>query len=318
MIWVLYGADEYRRSQRRKALVEELLAGAQPALALTAWKGKAFTEQAIPQLYEPPFLYPVKVAVITDAEELPEKTLKALAAYIRRPAAHARLIIEGSWQEAPDIFPKSQSIRFECFTPLRLQEVEVWLEQKGVPPEAASFMVESIGTDLRLLESALQTLQLYQLSQEKSSLSAAEIIEALGLHPQYPPYRLIEALAENKKEEILRILSAYADDVSNYPLPYVLSYVRSFFQNVALLHLSQTPAKAEAIQKKLGLRYFFQAKPYEKALRYYTLQACKEILDALLAVESRQKGLIPSRQSEKMLLSEVAFILTARHLPPLT
>lgn len=318
MIWVLYGADEYRRAQRRKALVEELLAGHSPHFALTTWKGKAFTEQSIPQLYEPPFLSPVKVAVITDAEELQEKTLKALAAYMQRPAEHLRLIIEGSWQEVPNALPKSQNIRFECFAPLRPQEVEVWLEQKGVPPEVASLIVESIGTDLRLLESTLQTLQLYQLSKEKSLLSAAEIIEALGLHPQYPPYRLVEALAEGKKEEVLKILSAYADDVSSYPLAYVLSYLRSFFQNVALLHLSQTPPKAESIQKKLGLRYAFQAKSYEKALKCYSLQQCEKILDALVTTESRQKGLLPSRQSERMLLLEIASVLVPQQAPLLT
>ncbi|MDW8236519.1 MAG: DNA polymerase III subunit delta [Bacteroidia bacterium] len=317
MIWILYGADEYRRSQRRKALVEELLAGYSPDFALITWKGKAFTEQTIPQLYEPPFLSPVKVAVITDAEELAEKTLKAIVAYLQRPAEHVRLIIEGGWTEPPNMLPKSQAVRFESFAPLKPQELEVWVERQGIPPEAASLMVESLSSDLRLLESTLQTLQLYRLSQNKSSLNAAEIIEVLGLHPQYPPYRLTEALAEGKKEEALKILSAYADDISSYPIVYVLSYLRSFFQNIAILHLSQTPPKAEAIQKKLGLRYAFQAKPYEKALRRYTLRECEKILDALITVESRQKGLIPSRQSEKMLLLEVASILAGQQLSSL-
>lgn len=318
MIYVLYGEDEFRRSERRRALVEELLAGAPPDFALTTFRGKAFNEAALPQLYELPFLASHKVVVITEAETLSRSELKLLTHYFQKPAEHTRLIVEFAQSDKPAL-PEGEKIRYERFSELRAREITDWLLREAealglqLPPESATLLVELLGTDLRLHKQTLQLFQIYRGIDQAAPLTPSEISEALGLNPQYPPYRLINAIAEGKVIEALRTGAAFADDVRNYPLSQILWHLRTFYQNLAILHLTRTPATVKAIQERLGLRFAFQAKPYEGALKRFSLTDCRRALSLLRLTEARQKGIHPSRQSERQLLLGM---IEALCLPP--
>lgn len=306
MIWVLYGEDEFRRSERRKALQQELLGDAPADFALTVWRGKAFGEQTFPQLYELPFLASHKVVVLLEAEVLGKAEFKLLTHYCQQPAAHTRLIIDFGQAQKPPL-PQKPEITYEEFAPLRPKEVIEWLLQKAqelrlaLHPEAATLLVELLGTDLRLLSQALNTFSVYRGDSDSAPLTPNEISEALGLHPQYTIYKLIDAIAEGDTGAILRIGAAFAEDTRTHPLAQVIWHLRSFYQNVAYLHLSRTPPTTKAIQERLGLRFPFQARPYERALPRLSLQACEYALHLLRSTDARQKGVIPSRQSERQL-----------------
>ncbi|MCX7605718.1 MAG: DNA polymerase III subunit delta [Bacteroidia bacterium] len=322
MIWILYGTDEFRRSERRKVLIQELLGDAPPDFALSQWRGDTFSEVRFPELYELPFLAPHKVAVLLEAEKLNKNALKALSKYLENPSPHTRLIVEFAQDTAPSLL-KGKDIFYEAFPPLKPRETIDWVLQTAqkwglsLAPEAAALLVETQGTDLRILSQLIQVLQIYGLSQPEHSLSAQEVGEALGLHPQYNIYRFIDALAEKKTPDVLQILSSFSEDPKKYPLSQILWHIRQFFQNLSLLHLTQTPAALDAIQKKLKLRFPFQAKPYEQGLRRYSLQECQKILTFLREIESRQKGLIPSRQTESHLLLATALHLVGSTPPQL-
>lgn len=322
MIWVLYGEDEYRRSERRKALVQELLGDASPDFALTTLRGKAFDEKAFTQLYELPFLATHKVVVLTEAEALSKSELKLLIRYCQNPAPHTRLIVEFAQAQKPAL-PEGTGISYEAFALLRPKEVVDWVLQKAealglrLAPESAALLVELLGTDLRLHQQTLQLLQIYRGEAGHAPFSPEEISEALGLNPQYTPYKLIDAVAEKNVQEALRIGSAFAEDVRNYPLAQVGWHLRNFFQNLAHLHLTRTPASAKAIQERLGLRFPFQAKVYELALKKLSLADCKRALGILRATEARQKGIIPARQSERQLLLGMIEAIAIAPAPPL-
>lgn len=322
MIWILYGLDEYRRIERRKELVRELLGEAPPDFALNVWRGKEFSEARLPELYELPFLAAHKVVVLTEGETLSRSALQVLARYAEKPAAHTRLILEFA-QEAKPALPSSPAIHYEAFSPLRAKEAIDWTLKEAqrlgfsLTPEAAARLVETVGADLRTLHQTLTLLQVYRLSELDQPLSVTEVDHALGLHPQYNVYKLIDALAERKSSEVLQIMSAFAEDTRTYPLAQILWHLRQFFQNLAILYWTKAPARTETIQKQLKLRFPFQAKPYERALRFYSLPTCQQMLAVLRETEARQKGLFPSRQSERQLLLGLALRLTDRQAPPL-
>lgn len=316
MIWILYGTEAFRRTERRKALISELLGDLPADFALTVWRGKAFSESRLSELYELPFLASHKVVVLLEAESLGKGELRLLSRYLESPAPHTRLIVEFAQEGAPAL-PKGPNIYYESFAPLKPREITDWLLETAralgleLEPEAATFLVETLGTDLPQLHQALTTLSVYQLSQRQTPLSLSLITEALGLNPNYTLYRLIDALAERKAEEALRIIGAFAEDPRSFPLPQVLWHLRQFFQNLATLQLAPLSGGTEAIQKKLKLRFAFQARPYERALRHYSLSDSHWALEQLRATEQRLKGIIPTRQNERQLLLGLAVALMA-------
>lgn len=323
MIWILYGTEAFRRTERRKALTAELLGDLPADFALTVWRGKAFSEARLPELYELPFLASHKVVVLLEAESLGKSELRPLSHYLQNPAPHTRLIVEFA-QEATPALPKGVHIHYEAFAPLKPREVTDWLLEAAqglglqLEPEAAALLVETLGTDLPQLHQALKTLSVYQISQPRSPLSLSLITEALGLNPHYTVYRLIDALAERKAKESLRIFGAFAEDLRTFPLPQTLWHLRQFYQNLVSLQLARIGGGTEAIQKKLKLRFAFQARPYERALRNYTLAESHQALQQLRATEQRLKGVVPTRQNERQLLLGLAAALTAPPLTPLS
>ena len=73
----------------------------------------------------------------------------------------------------------------------------------------------------------------------------------------------------------------------------------------------------EAIQQKLGLRYAFQARPYQIAFGRYTLREVQEALRVLYETDARMKGLVGARSGESALMLHLATSLLRRELPAL-
>ncbi|MCS6895679.1 MAG: DNA polymerase III subunit delta [Bacteroidia bacterium] len=308
MIWILYGEDEFRRSERRKALIQEQLGEASPEFALTVWRGKGLNESILPQLYELPFLLSHKVvALIFESENLTKSDIKILTHYFQKPAPHTRLIIEVASSTKPDL-PTGEGVYYELFKPLRSKEVTDWVllqaREKGLnlPSESAALLVDLLGTDLRLLSQMVHTFEIFLANHREKSLTPEVISESLGLNPLFTPYKLTDALAANDTKTALRIGGVFAEEIREYPLSQIIWHLRTFYQNLAHLHLTKTPPNAKSIQERLGLRFAFQAKVYELALPRISLQACEYALRVLRETDARQKGVIPNRHSDKQLM----------------
>ncbi len=320
MIWVLYGEEEFLRATRRKALLSELLKDLPRDFALQTLRGKAFTPARITEFYEMAFGSPYKVILLLEAETLGKAELQALETYFHKPSPTNHLIIDFH-QEAQPPLPKKEGIHYEKFTRLRQKEIATWLENQAkamslkLPPESISFLIETVGQDLRLLHQTLQMLALSGIE-----LTPARIAEAMGLHPQYNIYRLIDALAEKNHALAWEIFAYMAEDTRSFPLASILWSLQQFYQRLQLLYVSfgkGSKLTQEAIQQRLGLRYAFQARPYNIAYGRYTAQEVQQALYALYDTDARLKGLIGIRSSESALLLHLATSLLYPTLPAL-
>ncbi len=320
MIWVLYGEEEFLRTVRRRALLDELLKDLPRDFALQTLRGKAFTPARLTEFYEMAFGSPYKVILLLEAEALGKTELKALATYFQNPSPTNHLIVEFHQEEAPSL-PKREGISYEKFGRLRAREVATWLEQEAralqlkLSPEGVSFLVEAVGTDLRLLYQTLQTLALSGIEPKPT-----QIAEALGLHPQYNVYRLIDALAEKNHALAWEIFAYMAEDTRSFPVASVLWSLQQFYQRLMVLHATAGKAgklTQEFTQQKLGLRYAFQVRPYQIGFGRYTMKEVQEALRVLYETDARMKGLVGSRSGEKALMLHLATSLLHRNLPVL-
>ncbi len=308
------------RTARRKALLDELLKDLPRDFALQTIRGKAFVPARLTEFYEMAFGAPYKVILLLEAETLGKAELLALETYFQKPSPTNHLIIDFH-QEAQPPLPKQDGVQYEKFTRLRPKEIATWLESQAksmqleLPPESVSFLVEAVGQDLRLLYQTLQVLALSGIE-----LTPARIAEALGLHPQYNIYRLIDALAEKNRPLAWRIFAYMAEDTRSFPVASVLWSLQQFYQRLLLLYVSfgkGARLTQEAIQQHLGLRYAFQARPYNAAYGRYTPQEVQQALRALYDTDARLKGLIGIRSTESALLLHLATNLLHPALPVL-
>ncbi len=320
MIWVLYGEEEFLRTARRRALLDELLKDLPRDFALQTLRGKAFSPARLTEFYEMAFGSPYKVIVLLEAEVLGKTELKVLGTYFQNPSSTNHLIVEFHQEEAPSL-PKREGISYEKFGRLRAREVATWLEREAkalqlkLSPEGISFLVEAVGTDLRLLYQTLQTLALSGIA-----LTPGEIAGALGLHPQYNVYRLIDALAEKNHPLAWEIFAYMAEDTRSFAVASVLWSIQQFYQRLMVLYATAGKAgklTQEVIQQKLGLRYAFQARPYQVAFGRYTMSEVQEALCVLYETDGRMKGLVGARHGESALILYLAASLLHRDLPVL-
>ncbi len=308
------------RTARRKALLDELLKDLPRDFALQTIRGKAFVPARITEFYEMAFGSPYKVVLLLEAETLGKAELQALEAYFQKPSPTNHLIIDFH-QEAQPSLPRRDGIQYEKFARLRQKEIATWLEsqaksmQLNLSPESISFLTEAVGQDLRLIHQTLQMLALSGIE-----LTPAQIAEALGLHPQYNIYRLIDALAEKNRPLAWRIFAYMAEDTRSFPVASVLWSLQQFYQRLQLLYVSfarGTRLTQESIQQHLGLRYAFQARPYSVAYGRYTPQEVQQAIQALYDTDARLKGLIGTRSTESALLLHLATGLLQPALPAL-
>jgi DNA polymerase III delta subunit len=319
MIHILYGEEEFLRAQRRQALLEELLQGLPRDFALQVMRGRSFTPHRLMEFYELAFGSPYKVVLFLEAETLSKTDLRAIETYCQNPSPTNHLILDFHQESAPTL-PKREGIRYEKFDRLRGKELLAWVEKSAqarslsLPPESVSFLVEAVGQDLRLLDQTLDTLSLAGID-----LTPGSLAEALGLHPQYNLYRLMDALAEKNRPLIWRIFAHIAEDTRTFPVATVLWQLNQFYQRLALLKVAfgQTKPTSEAIQSRLGLRYSFQARPYSIALAKYTFSEVQQALQTLYDIDAYQKGLWGGRVTEKGLLYELVTRLLHPTLPAL-
>lgn len=313
MIWVLYGPEEYLRTRRRQALLNELLRDLPRDFALEVIRGRALNASKLMSFYEMAFGSPYKVVLLLEAEAIPKAEFKALENYLRQPSPVNHLIIEFGTEQLPKL-PK-EGIQYEAFPPLRPKEAIPWLEAEAqtlgltLPPESATLLVEALGTDLRLLRQILETLAISGISLEPQTL-----MEAIGLHPQYNFFRLIDAVAEKDYKRLWELMSYFAEDPKNFPLPQMLWHLQQFFYQLAQLRLGYggRALSLEVIQKRLGLRYGFQARPYFVAIKHYSLADCAEALGVLKKIDAQLKGVISRRASEKALILSLAQALAGK------
>jgi DNA polymerase-3 subunit delta len=320
VIWVLYGEEEFLRTERRKALLDELLRDLPRDFALQTLRGKAFTPARLTEFYEMAFGSPYKVILLLEAEALGKAELKALETYFQNPSPTNHLIVEFHQEAAPPL-PKGEGIKYESFSRMRSKELANWLENRAkamnlhLPPESVSFLIETVGQDLRLLHQTLEVLALSGVE-----LTPTKIAEALGLHPQYNVYRLVDALAEKNHRLVWQILAYMAEDTRSFPVASVLWSIQQFYQRLMVLYATfgkGAKVTPEAIQQRLGLRYAFQARPYSVAYERYTMREVQQACHALYEVDARLKGLIGSRSSESTLLLHLAARLLYPKLPTL-
>jgi DNA polymerase-3 subunit delta len=256
-IYVLLGSDPYLLDQGRRAVRRQVLADADPGMALLELGGEeAVLADVLDALRTPPFLAPRRLVSIREAEkflgqkggggedegaESPaadgKKVREALLRYLEAPAPTGSLCLEvASWNESTSLAKRVAAVG--CVICCEVTEpgtLPGWLQRetrsryhKTLTYAAAQMLLEYLGTDMAALLAALDALALFTESATAIDAPDVDSVIARGHHDRV--WALSDAVAERRIPRALELLDAFWAE--GMVAPQIVGLLRSTFRQL--------------------------------------------------------------------------------------
>lgn len=185
-----------------------------------------------------PFISDRRLVVVRRTDQLPPQEISILANYIENIPSHVCLVF---LVLIPDEYDQKKKVkRFLIKSPLRKvvekkgkvfeyrpprrNEYPNWVQEqfvkhnKLITPEAARYIVETVGLDLAKLNGEIEKICLFHSGKKK--LDVDEVNFLLARSTESNVFNLVEALGGKSKTKVLRILDVLLR--SNEPIPKIV------------------------------------------------------------------------------------------------
>jgi len=257
-IYVLLGTDPYLLDKGRQTVRRQVLADADPGMALLELGGEeAVLADVLDALRTPPFLAPRRLVSIREAEKFlgqkggggeseedPEaargdgkKVREALLHYLEAPAPTGSLCLEvASWNESTNLAKRVAAVG--CVICCEVTDPHVlpgWLQRetreryhKTLTDAAAQMLLEYLGTDMAALLAALDALALFTESATAIDAPDVDSVIARGHHDRV--WALSDAVAERRIPRALELLDTFWAE--GMVAPQIVGLLRSTFRQL--------------------------------------------------------------------------------------
>lgn len=217
-VYVIYGKDRRLVIDRVHELTEKILGEADPQLALSSYEGTSVgLAEVLDALRTAPFLSPLRLVIVKEADGFISQNRDALEAYLKKPSPTGVLML------VPESFPGNTRLAKQaavvgeviaCDT-VKTQELPAWLARYAaeryhlaLPHEAAQALVELAGEELGMLMAEIDKLAAYVTGPESPSQKiTVEAIQALvGNNRQINVFGVIDAMTQGNTAQAIELL----------------------------------------------------------------------------------------------------------------
>jgi DNA polymerase III subunit delta len=170
-VYVLAGGDSYLLDKRRREIVEQVIDGGDPQLAMRIFDGAQNETIALADVLDElrtvPFLAPHRLVIIRDADEFVSENRDKLEGYLDAPSATASLmLIAPAWKTNTRLHKLVLKIGefTDCSTPGGSAMAVLGQLGREVPPitpAATQMLVDHVAGNLLALSNELEKLSLY-------------------------------------------------------------------------------------------------------------------------------------------------------------
>ncbi|MGP8059909.1 MAG: DNA polymerase III subunit delta [Acidimicrobiales bacterium] len=267
--YLVKGDDAALVAQAARALLEQLVAGRDPALVVEEHGGSSVEEldagAVVDACTTPPFLVDRRVVVVRDAGRLNAADAGRLVDVVKDPLPSTVLVLVSGGGAVPQALAKAVSAAGEVVDAgvgTRRDERSRWLAEQlkespvRLNPAAASRLNAHLGEDLGRLAGILQTLgAAYGVG---ATVGADELEPFLGEAGSVPPWDLTDAVDEGKPAAALAALHRMLG-AGGRAGPELVAILHRHFSNMLQLDGADvgSPEDAAAL---LGLRSTYPAK----------------------------------------------------------
>ncbi len=186
-VYVLHGDDVFLRDQHRRELIASLVGEGDPQTCVAVFDATAELSEVLDELRTVPFLSPIRVVIIHDADAFVSAYRDSLERYLDAPSENGVLVlIVSSWPKNTRLYKRVAAVgaSLDCAPPGKRglgERIGQLAASRGktVARDAASLLCEWIGEDLASLDAEIEKLSLYVGDRERIELAdVAAIVTA--------------------------------------------------------------------------------------------------------------------------------------------
>ena len=321
-IYLLQGEEPYYIDKLSELIVDTALQEDEKDFNLSIYYGTdANVREVISTCKQYPAFSEYKVVVLREAQNVAKqsgghsKDLDLFKLYAENPLRSTILIVcnkDGAIKSKPfvDALKKFKTgVVFDSNKIRRDSDLKQLINNYAtsiscnIDMKSVTMLADFIGSDLSRLFSELDKLKLLVGDDKKIT---PELIERnIGISKDYNNFELEDALATKNATKAYRIIDYYEKNPKNNPVVVTVSMLFGFFSSVLLVRASKDQSQ-QALLAAAGTKSVFRLGKFKDAARYYSTQACVNIIGYLRECDVRSKGM-GSRQDSYALLRELVY-----------
>lgn len=314
-VYALYGDEDFLKRRVRDAIIALVLGDADPSFAVSGYPGDRLDFSTVRNdLDTLPFLAPVRVVVVEQADAFVTEHRPALEKYVTAPSKIGVLILDAkTFPETTKLakaLPDAAKVACKALPPARLPEWAAgWAEAhhgKKLTPDAAHLLVELVGPQMGLLDQELAKLAVAAGS--KPAITPEDVDALVGRSRAANVFHILDAVGAGKPAEALKILAELFEEGEAAlavlgPLTYSLRQLAGVNRQIAA-GLPLGPAMDAAGVPKWPQK----RQEIERLLRHLGRRRLDQLTDWLVEVNLGLKGgnPLPERLQVERLVVKLA------------
>lgn len=294
-VYALTGDEEFLKRQVRERLQERLLGDADPAFAVSSYSGdQADWKLVRNELDTLPFLSPLRVVVIEQADPFVTKFRPALENYFTAPAPRGALIlVVRTWPKTTrlaKLLPDEATVECKAPPAARLPGWCVaWAKKqygKALQPSAAELLVELVGPQMGLLDQELAKLAAY--AGETKAVTDQDVDRLVGRSRAAETFKIFDAVGQGRAAEALAILARLFEQ-GEEPLQILGAFSWQLRRLAQVSRLHRQGHSVSAALERAGVQPFAR-RGVEQQLQHLGWRRLEKLYDWLLEGDLGMKG----------------------------
>jgi DNA polymerase III subunit delta len=317
-VYAIFGDEDFLKRRCRQTIISRLLGDADPEFAVTSMTGdSAEFPEVRSELETLPFLAPMRIVHIEQADDFVSENRPALEKYVAAPSSSGVLILEANTFSEATNLAKSlpTAAKLVCKAPpnYKLTEVESWCvrwcesqHQKKLTRDAAAMLVERIGVALGLLDQEIAKLA--TTIGARTTISPEDVEKYVPKSRDADVFLILSAIAAGQTQLAFATLGELLDQgESPIGILGALSYTLRKQATVGEL-LNQGIAFGPAMDAAGVPKWPKARQEFEKLARHLGRKRLAQIPDWLIETNLGLKGSnpLPDRLQLELLLTKLA------------
>lgn len=205
---VIYGKDRRRAIDKLQEIIDQALGQADPQLALNIYDGnEAELADVLDNVRTMPFLSPVRVVVVKDADPFITQYRQQLEQYLENPCSTGVLIMLANSFPANTKLAKSakENGAVFAFDPVKPQDLPDYLtgyaakqHQLKLDRQSVALLIELAGDDSGALMNEIDKIAAFlgPTTTEKTAITMAQVEKLVGNNRQHDVFNVINAMTK--------------------------------------------------------------------------------------------------------------------------
>jgi DNA polymerase-3 subunit delta len=293
-IYVLHGDEDFIKRQVLAVLRKVVLESEDDSFGLTSFPGdKAVFAEVRSELETLPFAGPRRLVIVENADPFVTASRALLEKYFSQPSKNGTLVLDvKSWPATTKLakmLGDPATIVCKAMQAYRLPAwCMKWMPQHGkqLSSDAASLLVELVGSDMGLLDQEMKKLAIYVGTNKE--VTAADVDTLVGSSRAENMWKIFDAIGAGQSGPALTILDRLMDQ-GEEPLRILGAFSMQLRRLAQVARLSQHGLPIVRAMNQAGVPPFAQ-KGCEQQLRHLGKQRTDQLYDWLLEMDLGLKG----------------------------